>query len=76
MAVKKGLGEILVRESFIDVDQLDKARRDQKENGGRLTSALVRLGYLKEKELADFIGQQYNLATVDLSAFDIDPGWL
>ena len=72
MSAKKALGELLVRENLIDVDQLDKARREQKQSGGRLTSALVSLGYVNEKDLAEFLGQQFEVPTVDLREFEID----
>lgn len=67
------MGELLVRENVIDVDQLEKAKRHQKESGGNLTAALVNLGYIKENELADFIGKQYDLPTIDLRNFECDP---
>lgn len=72
MAAKKALGELLVRENVIDIKQLEHAKRKQKESGGRLTSALVELGYIKETELADFLGEQYGVPTIDLSAFECD----
>jgi len=73
MAARKGLGELLVRENLIDMSQLDEARREQKQFGGKLTSALVRLGYVKESELTEFLGKQFNVATIDLFNFEIDP---
>lgn len=73
MAAKKtGLGELLVKENLIDYEQLEKARREQKAGGGRLTAALVRLGYVREKDLAEFLGQQFNVPTIDLTSFEID----
>ena len=72
MGVRKGIGELLVRENLIDIEQLERARQEQKQSGGRLTSALVTLGYVKDKELADFLGNQYNLPTIDLNSFEID----
>lgn len=72
-AAKKTLGELLVRESVIDFEQLEQARRDQKTNGGRLTTSLLRLGLVKEADLADFLGKQFNLPTIDLNNFEIDP---
>ena len=72
MGVRKGIGELLVRENLIDIEQLERARQEQKTSGGRLTSALVSLGYVKDKELADFLGSQYNLPTIDLGSFEID----
>lgn len=71
-AVKKPLGELLVRENLVSVQQLEEARKEQKANGGRLGSALVRLGHVRDKEIADFLGKQYDVATVDLDQFEID----
>ncbi len=73
MGVRKGIGELLVRENLIDIEQLEKARQEQKQTGGRLTSALVHLGFVKDRDLADFLGKQYNLPTIDLNSFEIDP---
>ncbi len=70
---KKGLGELLVKENLIGIDQLEKAKKEQKGNGGRLSSALVKLGYIDDKQLADFLARQYNIPAVDLDAFIIDP---
>lgn len=73
MSVRKGLGELLVRENLINITQLDDARREQKQHGGKLTTALVRLGFVKEGELTEFLGKQFNLPTIDLFNFEIDP---
>jgi type IV pilus assembly protein PilB len=73
MSAKKSLPELLVSSNLLDMDQLDTARRDQRTNGGRLTSAIVRLGLLKDTQLVDFLGKQYGYPTIDLSNFDIDP---
>tara|TARA_B100000749_G_scaffold280896_1_gene280667 strand:- start:36449 stop:38164 length:1716 start_codon:yes stop_codon:yes gene_type:complete len=73
VAAKKAIGELLVRQNLIDVKQLEQARRVQKQHGGRLTSALIGLGYVNEKDLAEFMGQQYQLPTIDLSAFECSP---
>lgn len=73
MGARKALGELLLKENLIDMSQLEQARRDQKSNGGRLTSALVRLGYVKESQLSEFIAKQFGLPTVDLYNFEVDP---
>lgn len=73
MGARKALGELLVRERLIDIDQLEQARRDQKMNGGRLTSSLVRLGFLEENKLAEVLGKHYGLPVIDLYGFEIDP---
>ena len=52
--------------------QLAEAKEDQKKNGGRLTSALVRLGHMKDEELCGFLATQYGVSAVDLDTFEID----
>ncbi|CAN5426314.1 type IV-A pilus assembly ATPase PilB [soil metagenome] len=72
IGAKKTVGELLVIERKVSAMQLAEARDDQKRNGGRLTSALVRLGHMNDKELAEFLGSQYNVPAVDLEHFEID----
>jgi hypothetical protein len=36
MGARKALGELLVRERLIDIDQLEQARRDQKVNACKI----------------------------------------
>jgi len=72
-AAKKQLAELLVSSNILDLEQLEQARRDVKSNGGRLTSAIVRLGFIKESALTEFLGQAYELPTIDLAGFDVDP---
>ena len=71
MAAKKGLGELLVRDKMIDLVQLEAAKKEQKSHGGRLGSALVRLGFVQDKKLAEFMALQYNVPSIDLDKFEI-----
>ncbi len=71
MAVK-GLGELLVREQLINIDQLEAAKFEQKKGGGKLGSSLVRLGYMSENQLTDFMSKQYQIPSIELSSFEID----
>lgn len=73
MAAKKNLGELLIKENLIDMSQLESAKKHQAESGGNLTGALVNLGYVNEKDLAQFLGQQYELPHIDLENFECDP---
>lgn len=69
---KKALAELLVSSNLLDLEQLELVRRDQKANGGRLTTAVVRLGLVKDAALVDFLGKQYGLPTIDLQNFEVD----
>src|SRR5512145_239657 len=66
------LGELLVRNKLIDEKQLAKALEEQRASGGRLGASLVKLGYLKEEDLAAFLSRQYGVPSINLAEFDID----
>jgi type IV pilus assembly protein PilB len=69
----KNLGELLVRESLIDLKQLEEARREQRTSGSRFSAALIKLGYLDNQKLNEFLENQYGVKAVDLATFEIDP---
>lgn len=66
------IGEILVREHIISADQLRQAQHDQQASGKRLSYSLAKLGILGEKQLTDFLAQQYGVPSITLSEFEID----
>jgi type IV pilus assembly protein PilB len=67
------LGELLVRKSVITEEQLENALDHQRNNGGRLGQALIKLDFLKESDLTYFLSMQYNVPTIDISEYEIDP---
>ena len=67
------LGDLLIKENAITAEQLEQAQKLQQENGGRLGSALVKLGFLKEAEVTTFVSRQYGIPAVDLAYCEIDP---
>ncbi len=67
------LGDLLIKESAITQEQLEQAQKLQRENGGRLGSALVKLGYLNETEVTTFVSRQYGIPAVNLAYCEIDP---
>ncbi len=68
----KRLGELLLRESLISVEQLEKALEDQSTSGSSLGSSLVKLGYISESDLMDFLSRQFGVPAVDPTKIDID----
>ena len=66
------LGELLVRNKLIDEKQLAQALEEQKVSGGRLGASLVKLGHLKEEDLAAFLSRQYGVPSINLSEFEVD----
>jgi len=69
------LGDLLVREKVITPEQLERALKAQRESGGqtRLGSMLVRLGYISDEEVTNFLSRQYGLPAINLQYFEIDP---
>ena len=66
------LGELLVRENLISLQQLQKAQDEQRKTGGRIGSLLVRHGAIAEHDLTNFLSKQYGVPAISLKDFDID----
>ncbi|KAB2957819.1 MAG: type IV-A pilus assembly ATPase PilB [Thermoanaerobaculia bacterium] len=66
------LGDVLVRSGKITSQQLQEGLAFQKEKGGRIGSALVKLGLVSEKELVEFLSQQFGVPAIDLARVDVD----
>jgi type IV pilus assembly protein PilB len=71
MAVK--LGDLLLKAKLITPEQLDIALKSQKEEGGKLGEALVRVGVVSEAAITETLSQQFGVPSIDLSTFEIDP---
>ncbi len=67
------LGELLVRESMISVNELRQAQDEQRKSGHRLGYSLTKLGYIKESDLTQFLSKQYGVPPINLQDFEIDP---
>lgn len=61
------LGEMLLEAGLIDQFQLDSALSMQRNLGGRVGSALVKLGYLPESTVTEFLETQVNYERVSLA---------
>jgi len=66
------LGELLVRENLISLQQLQRAQDEQKKAGGRIGYHLTKLGFIEESELTNFLSKQYGVPSINLKEFDID----
>jgi type IV pilus assembly protein PilB len=67
------LGDLLVKEKIITPEQLEQATKAQKEHNTRLGSALVKLGFLTDEDVTNFLSRQYGVPAINLSYFEIDP---
>lgn len=66
MAKNLKLGEILKQAGIIDDFQLNSALSYQRHWGGRFGESLIRLGYLTEDKLQNFLARQFDLPQVEL----------
>ncbi len=66
------LGDMLVRSGKISQGQLQEALALQKDQGGRIGTNLIKLGYLTERQLVDALSEQFKVPSVDLNNMEID----
>lgn len=65
------IGELLLNSKLINREQLDHALTELKTTPGRLGSMLVRLGYISNEELTNFLSVQFGIPAVNLQDFSI-----
>jgi len=61
-----GLGELLLRENVISLEQLDGAKHEIQKHGGKLGGALAHLGYVSEAQLVSFLSKQYGVPSINV----------
>lgn len=69
----KKLGEILVHEGLVAPHHVDRALLWQRDDGGRIGSLLIRLGYLEEREFLRLMAAQLRTRPVLIQEQDLDP---
>jgi type IV pilus assembly protein PilB len=72
MSTTNRLGELLVREKLISLQQLRQAQEEQRKSGGNLGYALAKLGYISDGEITNFLSAQYRVPAVNLDEYEID----
>ncbi len=66
------IGELLVREKMLSLQQLQQAQEEAKRTGKRLGATLSRLGYVRDQDLTQFVAKQYSLPSINLSDIEIE----
>jgi type IV pilus assembly protein PilB len=66
------LGELLVREKLISLQQLRQAQDEQRKTGQNLGATLAKLGYISDGEITNFLSAQYRVPAVNLEEYEID----
>jgi len=76
MASENRLGELLVREKLISLQQLRQAQDEQRKSGNNLGYTLAKLGYISDGEITSFLSAQYRVPAVNLDEYELDPAVL
>ncbi|NTV42938.1 MAG: type IV-A pilus assembly ATPase PilB [Syntrophobacteraceae bacterium] len=69
--VAKKIGELLIQEGIIDEEQLNRALEEQRQSGERVGAVLIKLGFITEDRLVDFIAKQFHVPAVNITKLTI-----
>jgi type IV pilus assembly protein PilB len=72
MSSSNRLGELLVREKLISLQQLRQAQEEQRRSGQNLGYTLSKLGYIADDDITNFLSTQYRLPAIDLDNYEVD----
>jgi len=72
-SVGRRLGDLLLSQKLISLEQLSEALDDQKRTQQRLGTILVRLNFLSEATLTETLSRQYRIPAVKLAGREIPP---
>jgi len=68
------IGELLVKAGKITQDQLQDSLTAQQKEGGRLGTHLVKLGFIEDEDLVEFLSQRYGVPAINLNEVEVDEG--
>ncbi|MFH0731888.1 MAG: ATPase, T2SS/T4P/T4SS family [Candidatus Omnitrophota bacterium] len=71
--LKEKIVETLLAKNLLTQKQLDEALKTQKQQGGKLSSILIKLGFVAEKDIAYVLSQSLNIPTINLEKYKVDP---
>jgi type IV pilus assembly protein PilB len=67
------IGELLLEQRRITPAQIQEALEYQTKHGGKLGFNLVKLGYVRDDEIAALLSEQYGVPSINLAQFEVDP---
>jgi len=69
--VAKKLGELLLQEGLIEAEQLTRALEEQQHGGERVGTVLIKLGFISDDVLVEFLARQFHVPSVNPSRLTI-----
>jgi len=70
---RKKLGQVFLEHNLVTEEQINLALRRQQQQGGKIGSILLELGFLKTDELLEFLSKQFGVPSADLYKLSITP---
>lgn len=70
---KLRIGDQMVAEGLIDVEQLQRALDEQKRTGKKLGETLVNLGIVSEQQFLEFLSELLEIPLLDLHSYALKP---
>ena len=71
-APTKSMGDMLLRERLVSVEQLKNAAAEAQRTGKHLGATLNALGYVDSAHLVDFLSRQYQVPSIDLTTVEVN----
>ena len=71
-STEQRIGELLLQEDLITVEQLERALEEQSRSGTRLGYCLVAMNMVSESDLTRILSRQFHMPAVDLSSIEVD----
>jgi type IV pilus assembly protein PilB len=66
------IGELLVKAGKLTPERLQQALAAQQDQGGRLGTHLVRMGFIEDEDLVEFLSQRYGVPAINLGEVEVD----
>lgn len=67
----KKLGELLLQEGLIEAEQLNRALEEQRHGGERVGAVLIKMGFISDEVLVEFLARQFHVPSVNPSRLTI-----
>ncbi len=67
------IGELLLKKGLITAEQKANAEKTKVQYNNQMSTALVKLEYISESDLADVIANRFKLKKVDVTDIEIEP---
>jgi type IV pilus assembly protein PilB len=69
----QNIGEMLLKLGLVTQSQYDKTMAEQRKTNEPLVASLIRLGVVTENMMLQFVSRQFNVPSLDLSNFQVEP---